>query len=236
MKKGIMEQRGLSLLSWCGRWRLGLRLASGIMVLASTLLLGQVVQAAGHPAPSPSQVAATLSSARSYQMQITAQGSGAASYALTLTVVGTGARRTLYLRSTSGAPYSVIARGNTTCLLVLDQWTCTNSPQTAVSTALSFNLTSMLQAYGASFHFTGGGVARTIDGQHAVGYPFEASSPAIGTSRGTLWLSPTTTRIIEEDGTLVSSPATGSVSTYSIRLVISRWNDPKLTIPSVPGL
>jgi hypothetical protein len=169
-------------------------------------------------------------------MQITAQGSGNASYAVTLTVVGTGARRTLYLRTTNGPSFSVIARGNATCLLVLDQWSCTNSPQAEVSTVLSFNLTSMLQAYGSSFHFTGGGVARTVDGQQAIGYPFEASSPAIGTSRGMLWLSPTTTRIIEEDATMVSSPATGSVSTYSIKLVISRWNDPRLTIPSVPGL
>jgi hypothetical protein len=64
-------------------------------------------------------------------------------------------------------------------------------------------------------------------------FPFYASSTSIGTSRGTLWLSPKTARIIEEDAKVNSPLVTGKAATYTVKVVSSHWNDPKLTVPNV---
>jgi hypothetical protein len=210
-----------------------LTMAAGTLALVGGLSVAPTAQAA-----SPSidqQILNTLSTAHSYEVVLDSKGSDATStfHADVITVRHGNAAQT-YAKFTGAALSMQLAMsGNKICVNVVGPWTCTPAASSPFGSLLKFTPADLLKPLGGQLKLTPIG-SKTIAGHHAAGYSFTAAT-SVGASKGTLWVDPATKRVIELD-TTVNAGIMGQTTTASIKALVTHWNDPKLAIPSVPGL
>lgn len=117
-------------------------------------------------------------------------------------------------------------------------WTCHYSPA-AFSALANADPTKAMQEAGIRFALSPTGGSRTIQGQTCAVYTFTESMAAGATItlHGTWFLNATTALPVEVDA-IGSEALTQGQPPFAIRskTSYSRWNDPTLTVPAVPGM
>jgi hypothetical protein len=219
-----------------------LALLSGA-VLALCGLLGAPAARAVTP-PALSQMAQALARVRGYQVTMQSASAGYSSpISVTSagTVVGRGKTLRLYVTTTTHRAGQVstleeVFTGAHLCLRSRGQraWSCSAAPSSMLARLQGADPAQMAKALGLSQRYVPAG-RQTKQGQTCTGYRFSFSVSGLH-GQGTLWIARATGLPVEED----------TVSTLVLRtgappLVVrttqhwSRWNDPRLTIPSVPA-
>jgi hypothetical protein len=219
-----------------------LALLSGALIALCGLAGAPAARAATPPALS--QMAQALARVRGYQVttQSTSAGYGSPlSVASAGTVVGQGKTLRLDVTTTMDragqvSTTEVVFTGAHLCLRSHGQhaWSCSAAPSGMLARLQSTDPAQMAKALGLSQRYVPAG-RQTKQGQPCMTYRFSFTTSGLH-GQGTLWIARATALPVEED----------TVSTLALRtgappLVVrttqrwSRWNDPRLTIPSVPA-
>jgi hypothetical protein len=219
-----------------------LALLSGALIALSGLAGAPAARAATPPVLS--QMAQALARVRGYQvtMQSASAGYGSPlSVASAGTVVGQGKTLRLYVTTTMQRAGQVstleeVLTGAHLCLRSRGQraWSCSAAPGGVLTRLQSADPTQMAKALGLSQRYVPAG-RQTKQGQTCLGYRFSFTVSGLR-GQGTLWIARATALPVEEDTVSTLALRTGTPA-----LVVrttqrwSRWNDPRLTIPSVPA-
>jgi hypothetical protein len=219
-----------------------LALVSGAVIALCGLAGAPATQAVTPPVLS--QMAQALARVRAYQvtMQSASAGYGSPlSVASAGTVVGQGKTLRLYVTTTMERAGQVstleeVLTGAHLCLRSGGQraWSCSAAPSGTLTRLQSTDPAQMAKALGLSQRYVAAG-RQIKQGQSCLGYRFSFTTSGLH-GQGTLWIARATSLPVEED----------TVSALALRpgappLVVrttqrwSRWNDPHLTIPSVPA-
>ncbi len=117
-------------------------------------------------------------------------------------------------------------------------WTC-HYPPSAFAALTNADPAKALREAGLRFAMTPTGGSRTIGGQSCAVYTFTESmaSGVTLTVHGTWYLNPATTLPVEVDAVGSESVGQGQPP-FAVKSTtsFSRWNDPTLRVPAVPGL
>jgi hypothetical protein len=113
-------------------------------------------------------------------------------------------------------------------------WSCTALPGSALTQLQSTDPAQLATAFGLSQRYTLAG-RQTRQGQPCLRYRFSLRARGLR-EQGTLWVARATALPVEEDtlGTLALRTGTPPL-VMRTTLRWSRWNDPRLSIPSVPA-
>jgi hypothetical protein len=190
------------------------------------------------------QMAQALARVHGYQvtMQTASSGSGTPLTATsTATVVRRGTTLRLHLTTTMHGTGQVstleeVFTGTHLCLRMSGRsaWSCSALPRSALARLQSVDPAQMARALGLGQRYVAVG-RHTRQGHACLGYRLSLTAGGLH-GYGTLWVAQATSLPVEED----------TVSTMALRtgappLVVrttqhwSRWNDPHLSIPSVPA-
>jgi hypothetical protein len=120
------------------------------------------------------------------------------------------------------------------CTSVGSAWSCSAAPSSTLARLQSADPAQMAQAFGLSQRYVPLG-RHTRQGQSCLGYRFSITVRGLR-GQGTLWIARATSLPVEEDtvSTLALRRGTPPLVVRSTQLW-SRWNDSRLTIPSVPA-
>jgi hypothetical protein len=219
-----------------------LALLSGALIALGGLAGAPAARAATPPVLS--QMAQALARVRAYQVTMQTASAGYGSPLSVVSagiVVGQGKTLRLYVTTTMERAGQLstteeVLTGAHLCLRSGGQraWACSAAPGGVLTRLQSTDPAQMAKTLGLSQTYVPAG-RQTKQGQTCLGYRFSFTMSGLR-GQGTLWIARATALPVEED----------TVSTLALRtgtppLVVrttqqwSRWNDPRLTIPSVPA-
>jgi len=129
----------------------------------------------------------------------------------------------------------LVDNGKNTCAKVAGQSGFRCFGRSIVSSVLNSTSPDQLaKSLGASVHLTSAGTGQKLGKQCNV-YTITFTMSTLH-SRGTIWVEAGTNRPVEEDGVVAGTFIKGSApSTITSQIVWSNWDDPSLTVPTVPG-
>ncbi len=129
----------------------------------------------------------------------------------------------------------LVDNGKNTCAKVAGQSQFRCFGKSIVSSVLSSTSPDQLaKSLGASVRLTAAGTGQKL-GKRCNVYNITFTMSTLH-SRGTIWIEAGANRPVEEDGTVSGSFIKGSApSTITSQSTWSNWDDPSLTIPTVPG-
>jgi hypothetical protein len=224
--------------------RLALLGAACSVVIA---LSGLVSAPAAHAAAPPflGAMARALARVHGYQLTAHTTSAGYAGGPITATtagtVVGWGKTLRLHLTTTMQRADQVstleeVFTGTHLCVRasVGSAWSCSASPSSTLARLQGADPAQMAQAFGLSQSYVPVG-QHTRQGQACTGYQFSFTVSGLR-GQSTLWIARATSLPVEEDtvSTLALRTGTPPLVVRSTQLW-SHWNDPRLTIPSVPA-
>jgi hypothetical protein len=224
------------------------RLALLGAVCSVVIALSGLVSAPAARAASPpflGAMARALARVHAYQLtaHTTSAGYGGGPITATSagTVVGGGKTLRLHLTTTMQRAGQVstleeVFTGTHLCVRMSagSAWSCSASASSALARLQSTDPTKLAQAFGLSQTYVPMG-QHTRQGQVCTGYRFSFTVSGLH-GQGTLWIARATSLPVEEDTVSTLALRTGAppLVVRSTQLW-SRWNDPRLTIPSVPA-
>jgi hypothetical protein len=226
---------------------------------AAALALGALASApaagaATSPSPRPLARAAAppfvhpmaqaLARVHSYQLTLRTATSGSGS-PLSATSTGTVLRRGQTLRlllttTTQQAGHAStlqeVFTGTHLCVRLSGQraWSCSAAPSSTLARLRGVDPAQMAQTLGLGQRYVAVG-RHSKQGQACLGYRFSLTAGGVR-GQSTLWIAQATALPVEEDAvsTLALRPGTAPL-VMRMTQVWSRWNDLRLTIPSVPA-
>jgi len=228
-------------------------LASGVVAL--TLLTGAAPAPARGAALPPivARMLTAMSAATAYRMvqdgTISGGGApmgGASTIHMEMINVRHGTTTQLYVLMVNTPAKGAVSRSETvmsgtrgcTRLSRTGSWNC-HYPPAAFATLTNADPAKALRETGLRFAMTPTGGSRTIGGQSCAVYTFTESLTAgvALTIHGTWYLNPVTTLPVEVDAVGSESVGQGQPP-FAVKSTtsFSRWNDPTLRVPAVPGL
>jgi hypothetical protein len=235
----------------CFRWSTRRRALLSAAVIALGALVGArpAAQAATPPAPAPAPpflrpTAQALAHVWGYQVTVQAATAG---YGRPLTATSTavvrrrGTTLRLYLTTTTQRAGQVstleeVLTGAHLCLRprVRSAWACSAAPRSTLALLQNIAPDRMAQVFGLVQRYVPMG-PHARQGQACLVYRFKQGAGNVH-NQGTLWIARATALPVEEDtvSTLALRPGTPSV-VMRMTQRWSRWNDARLTIPSVPA-
>jgi len=212
-------------------------------ILGTGVALSTLASAAGASAASPSPLpglSRALNNASSYQVDLTITGASSGKVTGTVVVLRHNGKNRAHLilnaPSGSGTATSLdaVIVGSRVCIKQSPSapYQCVTSP--AVAAEINLDPSNTFQRAGVSTAFTPAG-SKIILGKLCNGYTFTITSKG-ARAHGTLYVNPTNGRPREEDvTTIATSSTTGKTTTLKTMALWSRYDDPTLTIPTVPA-
>jgi hypothetical protein len=190
------------------------------------------------------QMAQALARVHGYQVtaQTASSGSGSPLTATsTATVVRRGQTLRLHLTTTMHGAGQVstleeVFTGTHLCLRVSGRsaWSCSALPSSALARLKGVDPAQMTQSLSLRQRYVAVG-RHSKQGQACLGYRFSLTAGGLR-GQGTLWVAQATSLPAEEDTVSRMALRTGAPPlVVRTTQVWSRWNDPRLTIPSVPA-
>jgi hypothetical protein len=189
-------------------------------------------------------MARALARVHGYQITLRTASSGSGS-PLTATSTGIVLRRGqalhLYLTTATKQAGQVstlqeVLTGTHLCVRLSGQraWTCSAAPSSTLALLQSIAPDRMAQAFGLVQRYVPLG-PHARQGQACLVYRFNQGAGSVH-NQGTLWIAPATALPVEEDTVSALALRAGAPAlVVRTTQVWSRWNDPRLTIPSVPA-
>ncbi len=129
----------------------------------------------------------------------------------------------------------LVDNGKNTCAKVAGQSQFRCFGRSIISSVLnSASPDQLAKSLGASVHLTAAGTGQKLGKQCNV-YNITFTMSTLR-SHGTIWVEAGANRPVEEDGVVAGTFIKGSApSTITSQITWSNWDDPSLTIPTVPG-
>jgi len=222
------------------RWRapIGRILGAGVALSA---LAGVAGASAVAPSPLPG-LSRALNNASSYQVDLTITGASSGKITGTVVVLRHDGKNRAHLilnappgSGTTTSLDAVIA-GSRVCIKQGSSpsapYQCVTSP--AVAAQINLDPSATFQRAGVSTAFTPAG-SKIVLGKMCNGYTFTVTSKG-ARAHGILYVNPTNGRPREEDVTTTAAASTtGKTTTLKTMAIWSRYDDPTLTIPTVPA-
>jgi hypothetical protein len=188
-------------------------------------------------------MAQALARVHGYQVTVQTASSGPGSpltATSTATVLHRGTTLRLHLTTTTRRAGQVstleeVFTGTHLCLRVNGRsgWSCSALPSSALARLQSVVPAQIAKAFGLSQRYVPAG-RHTRQGQACTGYRFSLTAGGLR-GQGTLWVAQATALPVEEDTVrrLALHPGAPPMVVRTTQ-VWSRWNDPRLSVPSVP--